>query len=96
MRYSGRMKRGASGPSAFSISLRFLVYVWFIAPSKVMDTGFLVARKLENSAGLSGLLFRKEGRGLQQQMGSFLFFERLISGKVDGFRVITFLNGYRR
>ena len=32
IRYSGRVKRGASGPSALSISCRFLMSVLFIAP----------------------------------------------------------------
>ena len=34
MRNSGRVKRGASGLSAFSISFRFLVSVLLIAPIK--------------------------------------------------------------
>jgi len=32
MRYSGRVKRGASGPSSLSISFRFCMSVLFTAP----------------------------------------------------------------
>lgn len=32
MRYRGMLKMDASGPSAFSISFKFLMSVWLIAP----------------------------------------------------------------
>lgn len=42
------------------------------------------------------VLLWNRGGGLQQQMGSFLFFEKFVSGKVDGFRVIMLFAGLQK